>query len=70
MSTRSNANDRLLPVFVLLFLAAVLFAVGVVNRLEPGARELTVGALDQRSSVPSCFVFRCDRPKQRDWTNA
>lgn len=56
--------------FILMFLALVLFAVGLVNRLEPWGRKLMVGALDQQPTVLSCVVFGCDRPKQGDWTNA
>jgi len=70
MNTKSNARDRHPPVFILMFLALVLFAVGLVNRLEPWGRKLMVGALDQQPTVLSCVVFGCDRPKQGDWTNA
>jgi uncharacterized membrane protein YidH (DUF202 family) len=47
MSISSAAKDRRLLAFVLTFLALVLFAVGLVNRLEPQPHESpTVGVLD------------------------
>lgn len=69
MSPAQMVKDRLLPVLVLTFLMLVLFAVGLVNRLEATAREPTVGSLDQQPAVLSCVDHGCNRSNHGDQPN-
>jgi hypothetical protein len=70
MSPAKVMKDPLLPVLVLTFLMLVLFAAGLVNRLEPTVRDPTVGSLDQRPAVLSCVNLGCNHSKQGDRPNA
>jgi len=65
MSTAPAMTDRHLPALILTFLALVLFAVGLVNRLQPPA-----GALNLQPAVLSCVAPRCGASNQGDWPNA
>ena len=70
MSTAPAMTDRHLPALILTFLALVLFAVGLVNRLQPPAGALTVGALNLQPAVLSCVAPRCGASNQGDWPSA
>jgi len=70
MSTAPVMTDRFLPALVLIFLALVLFAVGLVNRLQSPTNEMTLGSLGQEPAVLSCVIPRCASPTRGGWSNA